>query len=161
MIKVIDKNQIDKYLEEVVDLRIKLNDIHVACLNDVFKDNIVEDTRIDTIKTINDSDSDIIVIEDDNKVMAYALVNYEKTIETFDKKSREVYYIQEIMISDAYQHQGLGKKMIEFLKKDAFQKGYKSIELDVWNFNQNAINFYKNVGFREVQLIMSTELIDE
>lgn len=161
MIKVIDKNQIDKYLEEIVDLRIKLNDMHVACVDDVFKDNIVEDTRKDTIKAVNNPDCDIVIMEVDSKVMAYALVNYEKTIETFDKKSRKLYYIQEIMISDTYQHQGLGKKMIEFLKKDAFQKGYKRIELDVWNFNQNAVNFYKKVGFREVQLIMSAELIDE
>ena len=41
MIKVVTKNQMDKYLDEIVDLRIKLNDIHVDSLKDVFKDKLV------------------------------------------------------------------------------------------------------------------------
>lgn len=161
MIKVVTKNQMDKYLDEIVDLRIKLNDIHVDSLKDVFKDNIMNETRLDTIYAINDTNRDVVIMENNDVVMAYALINYEKTKETFDKKAKEIYYIQEIMISNAFQNQGLGKKMIEYLKKDAYKKGFKLIELDVWSFNQKAISFYKNVGFREQQLIMNLELTDE
>ena len=152
MIKVVTKNQMDKYLDEIVDLRIKLNDIHVDSLKDVFKDNIMNETRLDTIYAINDTNRDVVIMENNDVVMAYALINYEKTKETFDKKAKEVYYIQEIMISNAFQNQGLGKKMIEYLKKDAYKKGFKLIELDVWSFNQKAISFYKNVGLNKNKL---------
>ena len=91
MIKVVTKNQMDKYLDEIVDLRIKLNDIHVDSLQDVFKDNIMNETRLDTIYAINDTNRDVVIMENNDVVMAYALINYEKKKETFDKKAKEVY----------------------------------------------------------------------
>ena len=70
MIKVVTKNQMDKYLDEIVDLRIKLHDIHVDSLKDVFNDNIMNETRLDTRYAINDTNKDVVIMENNDVVMA-------------------------------------------------------------------------------------------
>jgi ribosomal protein S18 acetylase RimI-like enzyme len=46
------------------------------------------------------------------------------------------------------------------MKNDAKKWGYKKIELDVWNFNKNAINFYKKLGFNTYRSFMELNNLD-
>ena len=37
--------------------------------------------------------------------------------------------------------------MIEFIKEEAGKRGLQRIDLDVWDFNKGAVDFYENAGF--------------
>lgn len=52
---------------------------------------------------------------------------------------------------EAFRRQGVAKEMVAFMKKDACQRGFAKIELDVWAFNASAIAFYEEAGFCETR----------
>ena len=45
-------------------------------------------------------------------------------------------------------------KLVDFIKQDAASKGYSRIELDVWEFNETAIEFYNAIGFKPYRRYM-------
>ncbi|MBQ0000796.1 MAG: GNAT family N-acetyltransferase [Clostridiales bacterium] len=47
------------------------------------------------------------------------------------------------------------------MKNEAFQRGYSQIELDVWEFNDDAISFYFNQGFTRVRQFLELDCIPE
>lgn len=49
-----------------------------------------------------------------------------------------------------YWRKGVGRILMQFLEKESLRLGAERIELGVFEFNERAQNFYKNMGFREV-----------
>lgn len=143
------------YLNEINNLRKELNDLHVESLNNIFKDNIEIGIYNDTINAIENKTRDVFALIENDSVCAVATVHYEISKETFDKYSKKTYYIDELMVSTKHQKSGFGRQMIDYLKQDAYKKGYENISLDVWNFNKNAIDFYEKIGFIPLNTIMT------
>lgn len=64
-------------------------------------------------------------------------------------KFRSIYYIDDIVVDKDYRHKGIGKKLYNYVLDKAKKNNIDSIELNVWAFNQSAINFYKSLGMSE------------
>ena len=52
-------------------------------------------------------------------------------------------------MDESFRRQGVAIELFEFMKEDASRRGLDKIELDVWAFNESAIEFYGAMGFRE------------
>lgn len=50
-------------------------------------------------------------------------------------------------MDETFQRQGIGMQLMEYMKLDARRKGFERIEIDVWEFNETAAEFYKTAGF--------------
>ncbi len=50
----------------------------------------------------------------------------------------------------AYQGLGVGKEAMRFIEKYAKDLGYERMELGVFEFNQKAIQFYKDLGYTQI-----------
>lgn len=59
-----------------------------------------------------------------------------------------------MFVDEEYRGNKIGKMLIDEFKLCAKDKGAKYIELTVCNGNANAINLYKNNGFKETKIIM-------
>ncbi len=46
--------------------------------------------------------------------------------------------------------------MIDFVKEDAKKRGFKRIELDMWEFNDGALAFYESVGLKTFRRYMES-----
>jgi ribosomal protein S18 acetylase RimI-like enzyme len=57
--------------------------------------------------------------------------------------------IHKIYILPGTQGKGVGKKLISHVKDIAYMEGDRFIFLNVNRFNENAISFYKHIGFYE------------
>ena len=42
---------------------------------------------------------------------------------------------------------GIATLLIDFIKADALERGFKKLELNMWEFNESALAFYESVGF--------------
>ncbi|WP_371873239.1 GNAT family N-acetyltransferase [Lysinibacillus sp. Ag94] len=62
--------------------------------------------------------------------------------------------IERIYIRNKYQGKGLGKHLINKAMEIAVAQNKKSIWLGVWEKNDNAIGFYKKMGFIHETRIM-------
>ena len=56
--------------------------------------------------------------------------------------------IDGIVIKLEFQDRGLGRKLMEKATEWAITKGAEFIELNVYEFNQNAISFYERIGYQ-------------
>lgn len=55
-------------------------------------------------------------------------------------------YIDEICIAKDNRKHGLGRKLFEYSYDLVKSNGAQSLELGVWSFNKNAIEFYRAMG---------------
>jgi GNAT superfamily N-acetyltransferase len=55
----------------------------------------------------------------------------------------QVMYLEDILVTESMRGKGIGKMLIERLKEEASEKGFKRITWQVLDWNAPAINFYK------------------
>ena len=82
-----------------------------------------------------------------NKIIGYTKLNFEsaQTEKIFIGKAFEV---ERIYLLSKYTRKGYGRKAFENIFQIGKKKGYEKIWLGVWEYNKNAIEFYKHLGFK-------------
>ena len=109
---------------------------------------------------IKSNESDYILVEDDDKIIGYALIEKREAPcnEYNSFKEDNFAYIYEIIILPEYRFKGYGTELISKAKEWAKLRNLTSIELNVLNNNYSARAFYENVGFEEYQIKMRKEV---
>ena len=62
-------------------------------------------------------------------------------------QKRNYALIDDLAVKSNYRQQGIATMLMEEFEKLAKEKGATEIELNVWTFNQNAIDFYEKKGY--------------
>lgn len=136
------------------DLQI-LQEISIETFNDTFKDqNSPENMNAYLEKAFNlkqlekelsNISSQFFFVYFNNEVAGYLKVN------TNDAQSEEMgdesLEIERIYIKNKFQKHGLGKYLLNKAMEIAMERNKKKIWLGVWEKNENAIAFYKKMGF--------------
>lgn len=131
-----------------------MNEIHVAGRPDVFKAGFDQKLQDFAYVLMNGENSDILIVERDGM----ACVDYVCKPETPYRMARNFYHVQEIAVDEAFRRQGIARELFEFMKADAEKRKLNKIELDVWAFNESAIEFYEAMGFKETRIWMEYKL---
>lgn len=148
----------EKDLDIINELRKQVNDIHVEGRPDVFKSCFGPEIRDFAKVIINGENSDIIVAERNGVICGMVCVDYVNKPETPYSKARNFYHVQEIAVDVNHRRRGVAKELLEFMIADAKKRNLGKIELDVWEFNDSAIEFYQAVGFRKTRRWMEYEI---
>ena len=82
------------------------------------------------------------VAVDGGKVLAFVFV-----MKTFGEKGED-FNILNIATKKGFENRGIGTKLLSFLEQYAKTGGIFHLWLEVRENNQNAITFYKNMGFK-------------
>lgn len=141
-------------LDRVNELRKQVNDIHVEGKPDVFKPGFGQELR-DFIKVIwNDPEQEIVVAEDDGVICGFAVLHHINKPENPFMKERDFIDIDEFCVDKDHRRKGAASEMVSFIKEFAREKGFKRIELNMWEFNQDALAFYEAAGFKTFRRYM-------
>lgn len=141
----------EKDIIRINELRKQVNDIHVNGRPDIFRDGFCKELQDVALTLLNGENSNIIVAERDEVICGMACVEYVSKPESPYNKARNFYRVQEIAVDESFRRQGVARELFEFMKKDAKQRQLDKIELDVWSFNESALEFYEAVGFYETR----------
>ncbi|MBP1969783.1 ribosomal protein S18 acetylase RimI-like enzyme [Virgibacillus natechei] len=95
--------------------------------------------------SVSSSESDIFVVEYDGEFLGYIELNEGRDYFTSDM----VVYISAIAVTSTGEGKGKGKMLMDKAEKWCLDKGCKQLVLDVFKANDNAINFYKHLGYEE------------
>ena len=144
----------EKDLERVNELRAQVNEVHVKGRPDIFKPGFCQELRDAVYEMCNDENKNIIVAERDGVICGMVCVEYIVRPESPYNLERKFYHVVEVAVDEAFRRQGVASEIFEFIKKDAKERGFKRIELDVWGFNESAREFYESVGFRTFRRFM-------
>ncbi|MBQ8954003.1 MAG: GNAT family N-acetyltransferase [Clostridia bacterium] len=134
-------------LERVNELRRMVNDLHVAGKPEVFKPGFGDDLRNYIYDIWKDENKDIVVAEKNGVVYGYAIIQYVSRGESPFRKAMKYVDVDEFGVDAACRRQGAAMAMIGFIRALAREKGYDRIELNMWEFNQEALAFYEAAGF--------------
>ena len=91
------------------------------------------------------------VIEFDNKLVGYCSV-------VIREKKNKILWVDELYIADEYRKHGFGKQLIEKIIEYSKENGCSKVELNCWSFNDNAIEFYRHLNFKEQRIIFEYEI---
>jgi GNAT superfamily N-acetyltransferase len=63
-----------------------------------------------------------------------------------------------VVVRIDYQGKGIGQQLMEAVQEWALDKGAGTIELNVYEFNEDAISFYKRIGYKTLSRKMRKSL---
>ena len=145
-------------LEQVNTLRFQVNTIHVEGRPDIFRAGFCDEMRDRLFEVFSSPDYDVFVAEYEGKIAGFATVEYAtKPLSPYNKE-RRYYKIEEFGVDEGCHRQGVGSALMTYLKNDAKEKGYEKLELDVWEFNTSAVNFYEARGFSCYRRFLEVDL---
>jgi len=144
-------------LAQVNLLRKNVNDLHISGRPEHFKSGF-QDVSSLIYQIWNSEDQSIIVANSNGNICGYACIHRIDKHETPYTKPMHIYHVEEICVDKKYRRQGIASCLISFLKQDAKKQGFSRIDLNMWEFNHEALSFYNAVGFqtyrRHMELIL-------
>lgn len=132
-------------IESVSEIFRQLHDKHISLKERFYKEiDISEFSRI--VKSDIENDCDIFVCDEDGEIKGYAMLKILLRDSMFHYTSKYL-YIEQFAVSDKVLRQKIGTKLMEFVIEYAGKNNCRFIELDVWDANVEAVEFYKYAGF--------------
>ena len=141
-------------LERVNELRMQVNALHVAGKPEVFKPGFPEELRNYIYAIHKDPEQFITVAVKDETICGFAVLHHINRPENPFMKERDFLDIDEFCVDEAFRRQGIASEMIAFIREFAKEKGFHRIELNMWEFNQDALAFYEAAGFQTFRRYM-------
>lgn len=102
-----------------------------------------------------DSRAWIAVAEVSGEVVGYIYAQEEERRDSWVFQDGKVFLLHHIVVEPKCENQGIGQAMMDALTQEARARGLGHFELEVWDFNRKAQNFFKNNGFKPLSLTMS------
>ncbi len=121
----------------------ELSKMYLALRSDEQMDDILTDDQVSEkmLGFISDTKFNVFRIVDDTNTVGYVLVELD----------REPLYLKHLYVKPEFRRKGCGKFAIQQLLA-LYQRSEIDIEAMIWN--ENAINFYKKLGFKERTVAM-------
>ena len=142
----------DKYLEDVKDLLVELEE-YIVSIDEDNLDQVGQDYRekmaIIDLQEVKENNGKCYLAIDNNKVIGLIMgivISYKEE-DYLDYKCPKSGNITELIISKEYRKHGIGNLLIEKLEQYFKSIGCKYIHVDVFAYNKNAIKFYNQKGY--------------
>ena len=102
--------------------------------------------------------SKIIVARSEDEIVGFAVLEIIQKPRSPYNKARSYLRVTEFGVDKEHKRQGIGSALMEFIKKYATEKGFDTIELDMWEFNEGALKFYESQGFATYRRYMEYKM---
>lgn len=154
--KIIDYDE--KYLEDVKDLLVELEEYilnididKIDRLHEEYRDKMA----VLDLKEVDENNGKCYLALDDNKVIGLIMgcVRKYEEYDYLDYKCPKCGEILELIVSKTARSKGIGQKLIQKIEKYFKSIGCEYINVDVFAYNKNAINFYEKSGYHTRGLI--------
>lgn len=148
-----------KDAEKIAEMLIGIGALHHNGRPDIYRDNLQKYNEKDILEILKDENSPIYVAADESdEVAGYAFCQIKTVENNKALVDRTFMYIDDFCVDEKYRKQHIGKNLMQGVLEEAKKIGVKSIELNVWEFNENAIRFYEKCGFttqkREMEIVL-------
>lgn len=145
-------------LEAVNRLREAVNELHAQGRPDIFRSDFCDELRDHVYRVFEADNADVVVALADGTVAGFAMVQYIDRPESPYLCARRFYHVEEFGVDAAYRRRGIATALMEFCRREAAEKGFDRLELDVWTFNDGAMKFYESLGFQTYRRYMELKI---
>ena len=153
MIRRASKNDIP----QIIELLHQVNMVHHVLRPDLFKPDTTKYNEQELESMLNDESKPIFVF-DDGGVLGYAFCQITEVRGNQLLEDIMTLYIDDICVDENARGKHVGKALYEFVRDHARSIGCNNITLNVWEGNDPAISFYRNMGMKVQKTTMEIKL---
>ena len=147
----------NKDIQGLINLLYQVDAVHNGIRPDLFKGNTSKYTEQELEEIIND-DSKPIFVYDDGKILGHAFCQISEVKNHRLLQDVKTLYIDDICVDEQSRGHHIGKALYEYVYNYAKSIGCHNITLNVWEGNDSAYNFYKQMGMHIQKTGMETFL---
>ena len=137
----------NKDIQRIIELLHQVNMVHHVIRPDLFKPHTTKYNEQE-LEAIFKDDSKPIFVYDDGEVQGYAFCQVTEVKDNLLLVDNKSMYIDDICVDEKARGKHVGKALYEYVRDYARSIGCHNITLNVWEGNNPAISFYKNMGMQ-------------
>lgn len=134
--------------ERLQPIHKEVHDLHVKGRPDIYK---ITNQTLDHsyFEQLVESDEGVIyIIEKGNEIIAFTILRINETPDRTTAVKKKYLFMEDLGVKEEYRGKGLGKLLYQKAIEFARENETTSLELGVWEFNEEAIKFYKSMGMK-------------
>ena len=136
-----------KDIQGLINLLYQVDAVHNGIRPDLFKGNTSKYTEQELEELIN-YDSKPIFVYDDGNILGHAFCQINEVKNHRLLQDAKTLYIDDICVDEHSRGRHIGKSLYEYVYNYAKSIGCHNITLNVWEGNDSAYNFYKQMGMQ-------------
>ena len=144
-------------IKGLIELLYQADAVHHAIRPDLFKSDTPKYDEEGLEVLLND-DSKPIFVYDDGKVVGHAFCQISEVKNHRLLQDIKTLYIDDICVDETARGKHIGKTLYEFVRDYARSIGCQNITLNVWEGNNPATCFYRNMGMQVQKTTMEIRL---
>lgn len=94
--------------------------------------------------------STVLVAQEESKIIGFAVISIEGSPDYPSLVQRKFAYIHDFGVDQSSKLQGIGSLLFEACLKWAKERNVNEVELNVWEFNEEAIAFYRKHSMKTI-----------
>lgn len=144
-------------IKRIIELLHQVNMVHHVLRPDLFKPHTTKYHKQELEDLLNDESRPIFVF-DDGEVRGYAFCQISEVKDNKLLVDDKMLYIDDICVDENARGRHIGKALYEYVRDYARSIGCHHITLNVWEGNDAAWSFYRNMGMQVQKTTMETIL---
>lgn len=141
-------------IDSLMELLYQVHNYHKNYRPDIFKAFKTKYNREELEKLLFNSNYKVYVYELENKVVGHIFCIIEELKDNPSLHDRKILFIDDLCVDENLRSRGIGKELCDYALKLSKELNCDSVELNVWNFNDKSLNFYKKLGYTELKTRM-------
>ena len=127
---------------------------HYVARPDIFIKNAAKYTNNDVEQLIKTPGTIVLVADLGSGAVGYIIMQEQQKGGNGVLRRRKTLYIDDLFVQKKYRKLGVGKALMDTAMSYAQKNNFYNVELNVWEQNFSALNFYKDLGFTTQRRIM-------
>ena len=144
-------------IKRIIALLHQVNMVHYEKRPDLFKPYTTKYNEQE-LEVLLDDDMKPIFVYEDGTVLGYAFCQITEVRDNILLQDIKTLYIDDICVDETARGRHIGKALYEYVKDYARTIGCYNITLNVWEGNDAALCFYRNMGMQVQKTTMETIL---
>ena len=144
-------------IKRIIELLHQVNMVHHVIRPDLFKPHTTKYNEQELEAMLNDESKPVFVF-DDGEVQGYAFCQVSEVRNDQLLEDIKTLYIDDICVDEDARGKHVGKALYEYVRDYAKSIGCNNITLNVWEGNEPALRFYRNMGMQVQKTTMEIRL---
>jgi len=145
----------EKDLGSVLDLLSQVLEVHAVIRPDLFISGTRKYTEAELKEIFRDENRPVFVAEDESgRVIGYCFCILQQVEHSNDLRDSLSMYMDDLCVDEKSRGQKVGKALCDYAAHYARKLGCYDITLNVWEGNDQALQFYQKMGFSVRKMVM-------
>lgn len=132
--------------EKLQAIHKEVHDFHVNGRPDIYKEAEMTLDKQYFTQLVESDDGVIYLIENETEIIGFTILRINESPNRATITKRKYLFMEDLGVNERYRSHGLGRKLFQQAMEFGKENHAATLELGVWEFNEEAIGFYQSMG---------------